>query len=55
MKIQLVQKLHRFVWGGGRSIKRVVPYYNLDMIISVGYMSIPLAAHAFANGIADDA
>jgi hypothetical protein len=22
---------------GGRSIKRVVPYYNLDMIISVGY------------------
>lgn len=22
---------------GGRSIKRIVPYYNLDMIISVGY------------------
>lgn len=22
---------------GGRSIKRVVPYYNLDMIVSVGY------------------
>ena len=34
---QLVQKIAQVRLEGGRSIKRVVPYYNLDMIISVGY------------------
>ena len=30
--MQLVQKLHK-----SREVKRICPYYNLDMIISIGF------------------
>ena len=35
---------------GNRSIRRRVKFYNLDMIISVGYRVNSSAAHSFGSG-----
>ena len=42
---------------GGRTVKRVIPYYNLDMIISVGYRVNSKRGVKFrqwANGVLKD-
>ena len=35
--IQLLQILQQFKWKGERQVERYIDYYNLDVIISVGY------------------
>lgn len=36
-KSQLVQKITQVRKEGNRNVKRVYPYYNLDMIVSIGF------------------